>query len=306
MITFNFNLAFAEDTDEEKQVPIEISLEERENLISLGFTEEEIQNMSSEEYLLNKDLEGEVVASTTQFLKVIEPIQTSKYSTFSSSEIQSVTTQKPVIIEMDEESYYNELAMKDTKNTKEFSTSATSDYTTTSYKKMTTLITKLSTNNYRLKNSVVWSKIPANKHVDVSGIGINQTYWAPTPGSQYAKQNWTKYSICTGTEAGSATYTTSSTKWSKGAGGYAVKMNLPNNDFGGGCYSQTVRSLSSYMYYSVKPLTSTNRLDAYGQYAHQEATYTLTPSISLSGVSFSVSPVAKFSVHPNTHALVYK
>ncbi|MDP1420379.1 hypothetical protein Q8G35_18815 [Peribacillus simplex] len=279
-----------------------LTVEEFNNLISLGFTEEEIENMDQKEYELNKDLKGEVVASTTQYLKITEPIQSESSS--QEPTIQENSSQEPTIVKLDEQTYYEELA-KENESSGEVSTSA-SDSSSTSYKKMTTSITKLSTNNYRLKNSVTWSKMPFITHVDVTGVGINQTYWGPTPDTQYGKQNWTTWSFCNGTQSGSATYTSSSGQWKKGAGGYALKINLPNDETASGCASDKVETLSSYMYYSVKPLTTTNRLDAYGQYAHQESTYTLTPSIALSGVSFSVSPTNEFAEHPNTHVLVYK
>lgn len=51
---------------------IEISDETFNNLLSLGFTEDEIENMSEEAYNLNKNLKGEIVASQTQYLKIIE------------------------------------------------------------------------------------------------------------------------------------------------------------------------------------------------------------------------------------------
>lgn len=60
------------------------------------------------------------------------------------------------------------------------------------------------------------------------------------------------------------------------------------------------------MYYSVNVLASSNVIDAYGQYAHQEDEYTLSPSISLTGFSFGVTPANVFSIHPNTHAQVYR
>lgn len=271
-----------------------------DHLLSLGFSEEEIEYMDNEEYKLNKDLEGKVVSSTTQYLKITEQITGSVQTELSSQKKQSP---KPTIKKLDEQTYYEELA-KENESNEEFST-LKSKSKRTSYKKMTTSITKLATNKYRLKNSITWSKIPYTRHVDVSGVGINQTYWAPTPDSQYGKQNWKTWSTCNRTKYGSATYTKNSTKWKQGAGGYGLRINLPD-DKTNGCASDRVEGLSSYMYYSVKPLTRTNRLDAYGQYAHQQTKSTLTPSISLSGVSFSVSPTNEFAEHPNTHVLVYK
>ncbi|XRG77045.1 hypothetical protein V5E38_14445 [Rossellomorea sp. GAMAL-10_SWC] len=101
----------------------------------------------------------------------------------------------------------------------------------------------------------------------------------------------------------SAKYTTGSNKWKKGAGGYALKINLPDNK-PKGIDSEYLKTLSSYMYYSVGSLSNTRRLDTYGNYAHQNSSYTLTPSIALSGISFSVSSAKKFSIHPDTHASI--
>ncbi|WP_445505870.1 hypothetical protein [Niallia sp. 03091] len=293
--------ASAKEKDEGKVVKnknnLELTVEEFNNLISLGFTKEDIENMDKEEFDLNKNLKGKVIGSTTQYLKITEPIQ-SKLST------QENTSPKPTIVNLDEQTYYEELA-KENESTGSVSKSA-SDSTSTSYKKMTTSIIYLSYNNYRLKNNVNWDKIPFYTYVDVTGVGINQSYWAPNPNTQYGKQNWKTWSYCNGYQYGSAEYSTGSSKWEKGAGGYSLRINLPNTETYGGCAADKVEDLSSYMYYSVSPLTSTNRLDAYGHYAHQEANYTLVPGISLSGISFSVSPSSKFSLHPNTHVLVWK
>lgn len=304
---FNFKVSAEENAEEgvvkKNRESLELTDKEVDNLLSLGFTEEEIQNMDQEEYELNKDLDGEVVASTTQYLKIVEPIE-SNTSLKSQMELKETDSSEPTIIELDKQTYYEELE-KEKQSSGQFSTFS-SDSTSTSYKKMTTTITKLSTNNYRLKNSVSWSKLPSTRHVDVSGVGINQTYWGPTPGTQYGKQNWKTWSYCNGYQYGSATYTSGSSKWQKGAGGYALRMNLPDDETTGGCAADRVETLSSYMYYSVSPLATTNRLDAYGHFAHQESKSTLVPGISLSGVSFSVSPSTSFSEHPNTHILEYK
>lgn len=263
---------------------LSISAEEYQRLLTLGFTDEEITNMDQEELEMNKELSGELTTATTQYLKIIDP---------TSPEIDS---QSQVQV-LSEQTYNYEV---------DNYVEDASDGTTTSYKKMTTTITKLSTNSYRLKNSVTWSRIPATRHVDVTGVGINQSFWGPTPNSQYGKQNWKTYSYCNGTQSGSSTYNTSSDKWKKGSGGYSLKVNLPGDEIVGGCAADKVTALSSYMYYSVTPLTSTNRLDGYGQYAHQVVDFTLTPSISLNGAEFTVSPTEKFSEHPNTHVLQYK
>lgn len=134
--------------------------------------------MSNEEYEINKDLKGEVISTNTNYIKIIEPRVTIAYS---------ISNNEPIIIELDEETYYDEInKLNDNLNSR-----ASSDFLTTSYKKMTTTITKLSSKESRLKNSVVWSKLPSQTYVDVIGIGINSSFWAPNPGTQYGQQNWT-------------------------------------------------------------------------------------------------------------------
>lgn len=173
----------------------------------------------------------------------------------------------------------------------------------TSYKTMRTVISRTGKQNHRLKQSITWSKMPKNRYVDVTGIGINPSFWGPTPGSEYGEQKWTTYSHMSGTQSHSSIYNTSSTKWSRGTGGYSVRIDLPNNSFGGGADAKTVRTLTNYMYYSVRPVAVNSRLDAFGHYAHQEKNSAISPAISLSGVSFSVSPSTSFTYHPNTHVL---
>ncbi|KKB35990.1 hypothetical protein [Bacillus thermotolerans] len=278
---------------------IEISDETFNNLLSLGFTKDEIENMSEEVYNLNKNLKGEIVASQTQYLKIIENPDTIK-SPFLYNDLQT----DPIIVELDEATYNKEVAQE--KKRAEENQISPMDITvesSTSYKTMRTVIARLGTQNYRLKQSITWSKMPSNRYVDVTGIGINPSFWGPTPDSQYGEQKWTTYSHMSGTQSHSAIYNTSSTKWSKGIGGYALRIDLPNDSFGGGADAKTVRSLTSYMYYAVRPAAVNNRLDAFGHYAHQEKNSTISPSISLSGLAFSVSPTTSFSYHPNTHVL---
>lgn len=288
---------------------VTITTEEFNNLISLGFNEEHIQNMGEEEFLLNKDLKGEVVGSSTEFVKIIESSEDNKLNGLQTGLLNANEKAVPKIIKLDKDTYFKEVdeyKRKKQQKKDSFSIAASDDSTATSYKRMTTVITKLSSTSYRLYNEVTWDKLPLYRYVDVSGVGINQTYWGPVANSQYGSQYWTTYSICNGANSDSATYNTSSTMWQKGAGGYALKMNLPDDKTTGGCAADAVTSLGSYMYYTVSLLATTDRIDAYGHYAHQEANYTLSPGISISGLAFSVSPSAQFSIHPNTHAQVFR
>lgn len=278
---------------------LKLSSQDIQNLKDLGFTEDEIMQMDKEEYEMNKNLDGEVVGENTNYIKITEPEETAGLSRSSKDPL-------PIIEELDEETYNKEVAKAKKQDDSKVSTRAASHSTKTKYKKMTTNIIKLGTNKYRLKNSVTWSRVPGYRYVDVNGIGINGSFWGPLAGSQYGKQNWKTWSTCNGYKYDDAVYTKKSTKWKSGEKGYSLKINLPNDVNNNGCASDGVEALSSYMYYTVVNQTKTNKIDAWGQYAHQEANYTLSPSISLSGVDFSVSPSKKFSIHPNTFAQVFK
>lgn len=279
---------------------IVINQKHLDNLHSLGFTDEEIQVMEREEFNQNKNIKGIKTVEKTQYLKITEI--TEEEGLNQKISISSVDApEKTLIEELDENTFNEEVEIALDLEEEEGIKALTTTNTKTSYKTMTTSITKLSSTKFRVKNSVSWKKMPKTRYVDVSGVGINNAYWSPVPKSEYGKQTWKKDSICNPPTNGSATYTNSSSKWKRGAGGYALKMNLPNDDIGGGCGHESVESLSSYMYYTVEKDGSTKHLDAYGQYAHQEATFSATPSISLSGITFDVSPSSKFSHHPNTH-----
>lgn len=278
---------------------IEISEEEYSNLLSIGFTSDEIQNMGQEAYELNKGIKGEVVGSETQYLKIIELPENQYLRSNSTGNFE------PLIIQLDKETYEKEVsnASNQTSNDNGITPYDITETSKTSYKTMNTVIARLGVQNYRLKQSIIWHIMPSNRKIDVSGIGINGAFWGPTPNSNYGEQTWTTYSILNGTQSHSAIYNASSTSWHKGPGGYAVKIDLPDDDFGGGAGHKDVETLQSYMYYGVTPMVANNRLDAYGQYAHQETLFTISPAIALSGLSFSISQTSDFSYHPNTHVL---
>ncbi|WP_146547656.1 hypothetical protein [Rummeliibacillus suwonensis] len=302
LVTLGFLIAFslpvlnvhaAEGNEDEANEIVKLNLSEKEieRLGNLGFTKDEIENMSKEEYEMNKNLDGEVVSESVKYVKVIEDTTSNRNSL-------NYTNKNPnfQVIELSEDQYNKEVAETS------FNTFS-SDDKSTSYKKMVTTITKLSSVSFRVKNSVTWSKIPLTRNIDVSGIGINSSYWFPRKDSEYGKQNWKTLDYFGTYRNRDATYTTDSNKWKKGTGGYALKMNLPNND---SYFTEDVVELSSYMYYTVYTETSTKHLDAYGQYAHQESIIGITPSISISGVEFTLSEEKKFSFHPNTHAVYYR
>lgn len=283
----------------ENENGLEITNSIYNNLNSLGFTDEEIKFMGPEAYEANKDLKGEVVAEETQYLKIIEPTDTSGLNRKTADQNVLKANVQSVTIELDEETYFEELA-KEAAKENQISVMDIRESKVTSYKIMNTVIARLGVQNYRLKQSVAWSSMPNNRKIDVTGIGLN-TFWSPTSNSNYGEQKWTTYNHLDGKRPVTKTYGASSTSWSKGSGGYALRIDLPNDEVGGGAGATRVETLQNYIYYDVRPIATNNKLDGYGHYAHQETTFTVSPSISLTGLSLGLSPYKSFTYHPNTH-----
>lgn len=297
-IGFSINVHAAEVEDPSQEVmPLSLTTEEINHLKSLGFQEHEIENMTQEEYDLNKNLKGEVVSEDEKFVKVVKvPSKNQPFTALDSNDDEEY-----ISIELDEATYNKEVA--ELKNKEKINTYGyIPDGSSTSYKRMVTTIVKLSTNEFRVKNAVNWSTMPFWRYIDISAVGINSAHYYPQVNSQYGAQSWVTKNAFGTQKSHSATYTSNSDKWNKKEGGYGLRMNLPNNDQE---YSANVTTLSSYMYYTAyKENKATKHIDAFGHYAHQETSASLVPSYSLSGSSFTINVTAKFTIHePGTHAV---
>lgn len=167
--------------------------------------------------------------------------------------------------------------------------------TTTSYKRMTTTITKINNKRYKLTNNVVWTKMPYHRKHDIIGVGINQNT-SPIPGTEWARQTWTTSVSRTQHHA---TYTPASPKWSRSNGGYGLYFKLK------GPVGQTYHSIRMYMEYEITPNVSTvTVLDGYGHYHHLEKSYNITPSFTIRGMSISINYKSDYTSHPGTHVQI--
>lgn len=121
---------------------IEISEEQYINLINLGFTEQEISNMSKSTFESNKDIVGELVYQQTKYYKSIN------------DGLNNYT------YEIDETEYlnHNNIELRGTIQTH--------------YLSITTSITRLS-DTFRYKVSTNWLDFPSVKNFDVIAIGMN-------------------------------------------------------------------------------------------------------------------------------------
>lgn len=211
---------------------IEMTENEYNNLVELGFTEDEIYLMGNEEFEANKDIEGTLVSSVGQYYKTTTITQNG--ITTSSSEIIS------------EEQY--ELEKKANPQGRSIYDGAVE----TEYKYMHMNMTQLDDNEMRLKVTLTWLRIPSTRSNDIIGIGFEQAY-VDLNSSIYFQQNYTNSS-------GSHSSVTC-IKQTFDTGASAV-LDLPNG---------TISALSSYMYFDVIKVDedyTVTHMDAGGDYSH--------------------------------------
>lgn len=215
---------------------ITMTEEEYSNLYELGFTEDEIYYMSENEFNYNKDLNGNLEATSTRyFANIIRYDATGRIISNSDMEIT-------------EEDYNAELVM-----------SLSDGYIETTYKKLRTTIAANGT-KYRYKVTLTWKKMPAVRSYDIIGIGCMSSAVFVSGDTQRFSQTYCVDTSCTNT----ATYSTRMT----GANGSGVSFKVPS--------STSITSMQSFFYYDVSKNTTNTvtYMLAYGDYAHATSTVT--------------------------------
>lgn len=123
---------------------ISMTNEEYNNLINLGFTEDEIYYMGEEMFNQNKNIESTLEAVNEKYYKTIyTDLNGGNYST-----------------ELTEDEYNNQ------------SSNNMRGYVETSYKKLVTTISRNSDNSFRYKASLNWKQFPVVRSYDIIGIGF--------------------------------------------------------------------------------------------------------------------------------------
>lgn len=127
-----------------------INEEEYNNLLGLGFSEDEIYYMSEEEFYANKDIESSLEAVETKYY-----VSTVRYDSLGRA-VHSTN------LEVTEDEYKdNSVAL--------FSTTIVE----TTYKELKTTIAQAGT-KYRYKVTLTWKRMPAVRSYDIIGIGIEE------------------------------------------------------------------------------------------------------------------------------------
>ena len=212
---------------------IEMSEEEYSNLLELGFDEEEIYYLSLEEFTNNKDLVGNLEATTTRYFAHIV-----RYS--ATGQIISESD-----MEITEDAYNNEVVMP-----------RGDGYIETTYKQMRTTISKVNS-LYRYKVSLTWKQMPVTRSYDIIGIGFDP--FVLINGNLVFSQNYCISTSCTSSSARNNSY--------QGSNGAGVSFKLPTST------SITTLSSYFYFnvekYNDNDTITS---MLAYGDYSHATST----------------------------------
>lgn len=230
--------------------PINLSNEEKERLVQLGFTENEIATMSLEEYNKYRDLDGELLSLEESYYKIVSDSQGNVLKTVEVSEDATLTA-------LDQ-------------STPTFRATA-SDTEETSWMKMTTTSSKLSNGNIQLKNSFIWLNNPQVALTDVVAIShsANAVKVPDTEGFSY------KYTDGKGTHSVSASGTT------RNDYGIAKKFNLKAIGI-----NSPPTNHNGYISVQVKKSNQNDiRANAYGHYTHVTIGFTSTIDIKSGSIS---------------------
>lgn len=273
---FNSSIANAESNTIKNINGISISSEDYNRLISLGYENEDIVNMSEDEYNLNKGLTGEEMSIETKYIKTTyiysKENNEAKYSINSLSENELLV--ESFDEELTEEQFEKELAAEE--NNDQYNTLGTDTGTKqTSYKLLTTKIIKLSKNKYRAMTTLNWRKMPKVRHEDIIGAGMRfPDNFTMVHTERYGTQSYKAKSYSGGWKYKSdiINYSASSGKWAdKGYMGNALVMNLKNNFYSGDLFYDLyyLRLNTWYNFKLNNSRYSKNYVEIKGNYAHQ-------------------------------------
>lgn len=131
---------------------ISMTSQQYNNLLNLGFSEDEIYYMNQETFDLNKDITSTLVAKNNKYYK----------TTYTGLDGNSYSIE----ITKDE---YNNQSLMNSRGT-----------VTTEYKNMITTISQL-TNTFRYKVNVGWNMLPSTRSYDIIGVGFEDDVYISSP-----------------------------------------------------------------------------------------------------------------------------
>jgi len=241
IVCMTINVSAAGSTYYTNYNNIEMTEQEYNNLVQLGFTENEIYLMDLETFNDNKDIEATLISENVKYYKTTtvtrngvststsEEITKDEYTRASKEPIQSRASYDGII--------------------------------TTNYKTFRTNISYLNQYEYRYKSTMNWTTIPSTRSYDIIAIGFQQAY-VQLNSTIYFQQQYT-----TSSGSSSTSITCVPLEFSTGA---SAVFKLP---------SGTLSALSSYIYYDVTKANdniTVTEMEAGGDYSHATSSISQT------------------------------
>lgn len=252
---------------------IKINKQQYDNLISQGFEDLDIKIMNQEAFDMNKNIHAQQISKTTKYIK------TTLVDDDSTSVIIVNKPKKYVNTELTEEQMNREVEEVKKNNSQGNQISPFGTETgqkPTTYKTLTTVISKLGTNKYRANNTLNWNIIPPVRRYDILGASVRYPdYWTADHtnrgGTQYYEAD--SYSTLTGVikNAVSETiqYSASSGNWTNSSfSGAALVQNLKDN-WNDSTWTYSVSKLRQNSWFNFDltntsyPYTTVNIMGAY-------------------------------------------
>lgn len=135
-------------TKYENYFGVEMTNEEYNTLLNLGFSEDEIYHMDETTYLENRDLDANLVSKDTKYYKTI-------YTDLAGT---------PAAVEITEDEYNNQSSL------------SARGSVTTEYKQMVTTLSQ-NGSKYRYKVSLAWRSLPSTRSYDIIGVGFEDNVY---------------------------------------------------------------------------------------------------------------------------------
>jgi len=224
---------------------IQMTQAEYNNLLSVGFTERQIERMDYDTFINNKDIEGTLLSEVKSYVKTTTVMRNGIQ--YSSSEI------------LTEDEMLEEVARKKEQPTRYASGNYYDGLAYDTYKLVTTRIANIDDDTMRYKIDADWLVMPDVRSYDIMGIGIEANK-VQRDSSIYFRQDWLTASGTFG--HGDGCYPKEQTT------GSSVMFKLP---------SGSLQTLESYAYFHVSKRSGVGvvtSLYASGDYAHATSNVT--------------------------------
>ena len=226
---------------------IEMTEEEYNTLLELGFTEAQIDRMDYDEFESNKDLDATLVAQTEQLVKTTVTIQNG-IKTYHSEVVTENQMQQEMVMQSMGPTYGTNI-----------SGSFEDGISYSMFKRLTTYIVCLGGYMMRYKMDMQYVTIPSERYYDIIGIAVEPTKVYVASVLIFREDHITTGGTFGHNEAG---YTKTETT------GGSILFELP---------SGSLDTLESYIYFNVNKKTGVGTittLGAYGDYAHAYSSVT--------------------------------